>query len=70
MSTANEQEQKQEQQEVRVPCLVYSRVVGYLTPTQNWNKGKRQEWNERKTYHVPGSGDREQVPGVRTGSDE
>jgi len=35
----------------RVPCLVYSRVVGYVTPVQNWNKGKRQEWRERKVYN-------------------
>ncbi len=34
----------------KVPCEVYSRVVGYLRPVQNWNKGKRQEFKERKTY--------------------
>jgi len=44
---------KQEQQEVKIPCLVYSRVVGYLTPVSQWNTGKKQEWNERKVYHVP-----------------
>jgi len=36
----------------RVPCEVYSRIVGYLRPIQNWNKGKRQEFKERKTYRV------------------
>lgn len=34
----------------KVPCEVYSRIVGYLRPVQNWNKGKRQEFKERKTY--------------------
>ena len=38
--------------EKKVPCEVYSRVVGYLRPVQNWNKGKRQEFKERATYRV------------------
>ena len=33
---------------------VYSRVVGYFRPVQNWNKGKRKEFNERKTYKIGG----------------
>lgn len=36
----------------KVPCEVYSRIVGYLRPVQNWNKGKRQEFKERQTYKV------------------
>jgi ribonucleoside-triphosphate reductase len=31
---------------------VYSRVVGYFRPVQNWNEGKRQEFEERKMYNV------------------
>jgi len=31
-------------------CEVYSRVVGYLRPVQNWNQGKQEEFKERKTY--------------------
>jgi len=31
-------------------CLVYSRIVGYITPINQWNKGKRQEYSERKTF--------------------
>jgi anaerobic ribonucleoside-triphosphate reductase len=34
----------------KVPCEVYSRIVGYLRPVQNWNKGKRQEFYDRKVY--------------------
>lgn len=29
-------------------CEVYSRVVGYLRPVQNWNKGKKEEFALRK----------------------
>jgi len=38
----------------KVPCLVYSRVVGFLTATQYWNAGKKAEWKDRKTYTPPG----------------
>jgi len=31
-------------------CEVYSRIVGYLRPIQQWNIGKRQEYKERKNY--------------------
>lgn len=34
------------------PTEVYSRVVGYLRPVKNWNKGKREEFKERKTFLV------------------
>ena len=33
-----------------VSCEVYSRVVGYYRPVQNWNVGKKQEFSERNTY--------------------
>lgn len=39
-----------------VPCEVYSRVVGYFRPVQNWNKGKQQEFNERKTVRLESLG--------------
>ena len=31
---------------------IYSRVVGYYRPVQNWNKGKREEFKQRKMYTV------------------
>ncbi len=31
---------------------VYSRVVGYLRPVNQWNKGKREEFKLRKTFAV------------------
>ena len=35
-----------------VPCEIYSRVVGYFRPVQNWNAGKQQEFKERKTINL------------------
>lgn len=34
------------------PTEVWSRVVGYLRPVQNFNKGKRQEYKERVKYQI------------------
>ena len=31
---------------------VYSRVVGYLRPVKQWNKGKRSEFGQRRTFRV------------------
>ncbi len=31
---------------------IYSRVVGYLRPVGQWNKGKQTEFCMRKTYHI------------------
>jgi len=31
-------------------CEVYSRVVGYLRPTKQWNPGKLSEFKDRKTF--------------------
>jgi len=36
----------------KVPCEVYSRIVGYLRPVRNWNIGKKQEFAERREYTV------------------
>lgn len=35
-----------------VKCEVYSRVVGYISPINCWNKGKKAEWDTRKNYRV------------------
>ena len=34
------------------PAEVYSRITGYYRPVQNWNDGKAQEYDNRKTYEV------------------
>jgi len=31
---------------------IYSRVVGYLQPVQKWNKGKQEEFKNRKEYII------------------
>lgn len=42
--------------EKRTKCEVYSRVVGYLRPVAQWNKGKRAEWADRRDFEVPAGG--------------
>lgn len=37
----------------KIPCLIYSRIVGYFQPIQQWNNGKKSEFNNRKTYKIP-----------------
>ena len=44
--------QEPESDDKRVPCEVYSRIVGYLRPVQDWNRGKRQEFRDRRPYGV------------------
>ena len=34
----------------RVRCEVYSRVVGYLRPVNQWNDGKKAEFQLRTLY--------------------
>jgi len=33
-------------------CEVYSRVVGYLRPISQWNKGKQEEYKDRIEYKL------------------
>ena len=33
-------------------CEVYSRIVGYLRPVQQWHKGKQEEFSERLTFKI------------------
>lgn len=42
----------------KVPCEVWSRVVGYMTPVQQWNKGKQQEFADRKTFDAENTANR------------
>ena len=38
--------------ERKIPVLTYSRVSGYYNPIQNFNKGKKEEFKERKYLDV------------------
>ena len=33
-------------------CEVYSRIVGYLRPVDQWNDGKQSEFNDRKLFDI------------------
>jgi ribonucleoside-triphosphate reductase len=33
-------------------CQIFSRVVGYLTPVNQWNEGKKAEFEQRKTFDI------------------
>ena len=37
---------------IKQPCEVYSRVVGYLRPVKQWNKGKQEEFNQRREFKI------------------
>lgn len=41
-----------EKEKLVIPNEVYSRVVGYYRPVQNWNNGKRMEFYQRKTFDI------------------
>ena len=34
------------------PAEVYSRIVGYYRSVRNWNKGKQEEYGERKLFRL------------------
>ena len=36
----------------RQRCEVYSRIVGYIRPIRQWNKGKHSEFEDRVTFDV------------------
>ncbi len=40
--------------ERRVPCMRFSRIVGYYQPVEQWNPGKVAEWNERVPFDISG----------------
>lgn len=37
-------------QEERQPCEVYTRVMGYIKPTDTFNCGKKSEYKSRKCF--------------------
>ncbi|MFO7677474.1 MAG: anaerobic ribonucleoside-triphosphate reductase [Thermoplasmatota archaeon] len=43
-------------EEKRTKCEIYSRVVGYMRPVNQWNKGKQQEFSDRKTFKMKKEG--------------
>lgn len=48
---------KREMEDARgAECEVYARIVGYYRAVRNWNKGKREEYKERKMFSQPSCG--------------
>lgn len=39
--------------EERTPCEIWSRVMGYHRPVHYWNRGKQQEFADRKCFREP-----------------
>jgi ribonucleoside-triphosphate reductase len=37
----------------RQPCEVYSRVVGYIRPVNQWNDSKQAEFADRLEFAMP-----------------
>ena len=33
-------------------CEIYSRIVGYFRPVSQWNKGKKEEFKDRKVFKI------------------
>lgn len=46
------EEQKNKEQVCQNKTEVYSRVVGFYRPVEQWNEGKKEEFRERKTFKV------------------
>ena len=44
------------------PAEVYSRIVGYYRSVRNWNRGKREEYGERRLYRMSNAGIRAAAP--------
>jgi hypothetical protein len=39
--------------EKRTQPEIFSRIVGYLRPIKQWNKGKQAEWHDRVDFIAP-----------------
>lgn len=37
----------------RQPCEVYSRIVGYIRPVNQWNDSKQAEFSDRVEFTMP-----------------
>lgn len=48
-----EQEFLEKHKSERQPCEIYSRVMGYIRRTADFNIGKVGEFNERKFFKEP-----------------
>lgn len=64
-----EQTGQQERPKVwRMRARVFSRVVGYYAPLDNWHDAKKLEFEQRRVYDVPGT-ERLETMGAKEGRD-
>lgn len=49
----SEEKEENVDDEIRVKCMVFSRIVGYLTPVRDWNEAKQQEFADRVVFKQP-----------------
>lgn len=42
----------EENKKQRQPCEIYSRVVGYIRPIDQWNPGQRSMYESRLTFEI------------------
>ncbi len=40
----------------RQPCEIYTRVMGYIRPVSEFNRGKQGEYAERECFQEPATG--------------
>ncbi len=55
MKEIKKQNEKAASKKIRVKVImpeIYSRVVGYFRPVQNWNRGKQKEFQERRYLKI------------------
>lgn len=48
----HEKKSAEEIEKLRTKPEIYSRVVGYIRPTNQWNDGKQAEFKDRKVFIV------------------
>ena len=46
-----------EEKELKIPCEIFTRVVGYYRPISQFNKGKQEEYWDRARMKQPDMGE-------------
>jgi len=41
--------------EIRIRTEIYSRIAGYFRPVSQWNRGKCEEFSDRRVYNAKNS---------------
>lgn len=67
MEIAKTTQQREESRPCGAKCEIWSRVVGYFRPISDWNRGKRQEFVERKMFRIDNAAV-ERIPSSQPGN--